>query len=56
MNDQPELFHMHENADITYANNETQRLFNTIISIQPRQDVESFKIDEDLVAEKLEGI
>jgi dynein heavy chain len=55
VNDLPYVCGMHENADITYANNETQRLFSTIISMQPIQKEEAFKIEEEKVAQTLQG-
>eukprot|EP00792_Barthelona_sp_PAP020_P009040 TRINITY_DN3265_c0_g4_i2.p1 TRINITY_DN3265_c0_g4~~TRINITY_DN3265_c0_g4_i2.p1 ORF type:complete len:4140 (+),score=1212.96 TRINITY_DN3265_c0_g4_i2:30-12449(+) len=32
----PETFGLHANADITYANNETLMMFDTLLSLQPR--------------------
>lgn len=32
----PEIFGLHENADITGAQNETNELFATVLSMQPR--------------------
>jgi dynein heavy chain len=66
--DLPDVFGMHENADLVYANIETQvavvnskqnlfqRIFDTIICTEPRQQpTHSFKIDEGATAEKLRG-
>ena len=36
MNDQPEIFGLHENANITYQRAESNRVIQTIMSIQPR--------------------
>lgn len=36
MNDLPEIFGLHENANITYQRAESNRVVNTILSIQPR--------------------
>lgn len=32
----PEVFGMHENANITYQNQESNKIMETILSIQPR--------------------
>ena len=40
---------------MTYANNETQRMFETIIAIQPRHKQYSSQITEENVSEKLAG-
>jgi dynein heavy chain len=34
--DNPEVFGMHENANITYQNQESEKIVSTILSIQPR--------------------
>jgi len=34
--DEPELFGMHENANITFQLQDTNNLINTILAIQPR--------------------
>ena len=34
-NDDPEVFGMHENADITYQAQETQKILKTVKSINP---------------------
>ena len=34
--DDPEVFGMHENANITYQNQESTKIMDTILSIQPR--------------------
>ena len=36
MNAYPELFGLHENADITCAQNETFATLSTLLSLQPR--------------------
>ncbi len=36
MVDNPEVFGMHENANITYQNQESEKIVSTILSIQPR--------------------
>ena len=35
-NDDPEIFGMHENANITYQAQESTKIIDTIVSIQPR--------------------
>ena len=37
--DNPEVFGLHENANITYQNQESEKIVNTILSIQPRVSV-----------------
>lgn len=34
--DNPEVFGLHENANITYQNQESEKIVSTILSIQPR--------------------
>ena len=36
LNDSPEIFGLHENANINYENQESSRVIETILSIQPR--------------------
>jgi dynein heavy chain len=36
LNDSPEIFGLHENANINYENQESSRVIDTILSIQPR--------------------
>ena len=36
INDTPEIFGLHDNANITYALNETFNLLNNIVLLQPR--------------------
>ena len=36
INDTPEIFGLHDNANITYALNETFQLLNNIVLLQPR--------------------
>lgn len=36
MNDLPEIFGLHDNANITYQRSESNRIINTLLSIQPR--------------------
>ena len=34
--DSPEVFGLHENANITYQNQESEKIISTILSVQPR--------------------
>ena len=36
LNDNPEIFGLHENANINYMTQESLRIIETILSIQPR--------------------
>jgi len=36
LNDSPEIFGLHENANIKYENQESSRVIDTVLSIQPR--------------------
>ena len=36
INDKPDAFGLHDNADIAYANNQTMFLLNTLLALQPR--------------------
>lgn len=36
INDTPEIFGLHENANITFAQNETFSLLNGILQLQPK--------------------
>lgn len=36
INDKPDVFGLHDNADIAYANNQTMFLLNTLLALQPR--------------------
>jgi dynein heavy chain len=50
--DKPQIFGMHENANITFQNKETNLILATILSIQPRELLsEGGKSTDDLVAE-----
>eukprot|EP00698_Gefionella_okellyi_P007692 TRINITY_DN1880_c0_g3_i1.p1 TRINITY_DN1880_c0_g3~~TRINITY_DN1880_c0_g3_i1.p1 ORF type:complete len:4251 (-),score=1210.42 TRINITY_DN1880_c0_g3_i1:76-12828(-) len=52
----PEVFGMHENADITFARNETYTLFSTILALQPRASAGAGKRVEDVIEEVSKGI
>lgn len=36
LNDMPEIFGLHDNANITFAQNETYTLLGTIVQLQPK--------------------
>ena len=36
LNDLPEIFGLHDNANINYQNQESTRVISTVLSIQPR--------------------
>ena len=58
LNDEPEAFGMHDNADMTYAILETQKLFEAIISIDPTNKpmITTYELEEDIASKKLEDI
>ncbi len=48
----PEVFGMHENANITYQNQESTKIMETILSIQPRvSSAASGKTPDEIVME-----
>ena len=47
----PEAFGLHENADITCAQNEVKDLFETVLSLQPRVSTGAGKSREDVIDE-----
>ena len=50
--DDPEVFGMHENANITYQNQESTKIMETVLNIQPRVlAVASGKTPDELVME-----
>lgn len=51
VNAAPEAFGLHDNADITYAQNETLDLFTTILKLQPRQNAGGGKSRDDIIAD-----
>jgi len=52
----PEAFGLHENADITCAQNEVKRLFEVILSLQPRVSAGGGMKREDIIDQTAEGI
>ena len=50
LNDRPEIFGLHENANISFANGETNRLLGMVLSLQPRESGgEAMSADEKLI-------
>eukprot|EP00286_Rhodomonas_abbreviata_P007918 CAMPEP_0181334474 /NCGR_PEP_ID=MMETSP1101-20121128/26284_1 /TAXON_ID=46948 /ORGANISM="Rhodomonas abbreviata, Strain Caron Lab Isolate" /LENGTH=438 /DNA_ID=CAMNT_0023444463 /DNA_START=101 /DNA_END=1417 /DNA_ORIENTATION=- len=52
----PEAFGLHENADITCAQNEVKGLFETILTLQPRVSTGGGLRREDIIDQTAEGI
>ena len=52
----PEIFGLHDNADITCDQNETYDLFATVLSLQPRVSAGVGASREDIIMAKCEGI
>jgi dynein heavy chain len=52
----PEAFGLHENADITCAQNEVKDLFETVLSLQPRVSTGAGKSREDVIDEAAEAL
>lgn len=51
MNPSPEAFGMHDNAEITNAQNETRMLLENVLSIQPRESSGGGKTREEMIEE-----
>lgn len=50
LNDNPEVFGMHENANITYLTQESNKILDAVLSIQPRlSDLSQEKSTDDIV-------
>ncbi|XP_024377701.2 uncharacterized protein [Physcomitrium patens] len=47
----PEIFGLHENADITCDQNESYDLFGTLLSLQPREQVQGKGMSQDNIIE-----
>ena len=56
LNPEPEVFGLHANAEITTAQNQTLKLLEAILSIQPRVSSSSGKNREDVIYEMAEQI
>lgn len=52
----PEIFGLHENADITCDQNETYDLFATVLSLQPRVATGAGASREDVIGAQCEAI
>ena len=52
----PEAFGLHENADITCAQNEVKELFESVLSLQPRVSTGGGLSREDIIDEAAESI
>ena len=52
LNPHPEAFGMHENAEITTAQNNTRILLETVLSMQPRASTGSGKSREEIIGEQ----
>ena len=48
INDAPEIFGLHENANITYAQNETSSLLGSILLLQPKSSAAGGSSREDV--------
>ncbi|XP_058497468.1 dynein axonemal heavy chain 1 [Solea solea] len=56
INDPPEIFGLHDNANISFAQNETFTLLETVVRLQPRGMSAGGKTQEEIVEEKVAGI
>uniref|UniRef100_K3W7Q8 Uncharacterized protein n=1 Tax=Globisporangium ultimum (strain ATCC 200006 / CBS 805.95 / DAOM BR144) TaxID=431595 RepID=K3W7Q8_GLOUD len=56
INPEPEVFGMHENADITCAQSETYEVFDIILSLQPRVSAGAGKSREEIIADAVKSI
>lgn len=56
INPEPEVFGMHENANITCAQSETYEVFDIILSLQPRVSAGAGKSREEIIADAAKSI
>ncbi len=56
MNDAPEIFGLHENADITSAINDTNTLLGTALSLQPRVTGGAGKSQDEILTDLAKSI
>jgi len=56
INDTPEMFGLHDNANITFAQNETFSLLNGILQLQPKSTSSAGRSREDIMEETARGI
>jgi dynein heavy chain len=55
--DSPELFGMHDNANISYQSQESEKIVGTILAVQPRVSTATGgKSDDDIVLELAKGL
>ncbi|XP_026131005.1 dynein heavy chain 1, axonemal isoform X1 [Carassius auratus] len=56
INDSPEIFGLHDNANISFAQNETFSLLGTLVKLQPRAAASGGKSRDEIIEEIVEGI
>ncbi|XP_048343305.1 LOW QUALITY PROTEIN: dynein axonemal heavy chain 1 [Sphaerodactylus townsendi] len=56
LNDMPEIFGLHDNANITFAQNETFALLGAIVQLQPKTSTAGGRSREELVEESSKDI
>ncbi|XP_030634236.1 dynein heavy chain 1, axonemal [Chanos chanos] len=56
INDTPEIFGLHDNANISFAQNETFALLGAVVKLQPRAAATGGKAREEIVEEIVVGI
>ncbi|XP_004676628.1 PREDICTED: dynein heavy chain 1, axonemal [Condylura cristata] len=56
LNDMPEIFGLHDNANITFAQNETYALLGAIIQLQPKSSSAGGRGREEIVEEMAQNI
>ena len=56
LTDMPEVFHLHENADITSAINDTNMLLETALSLLPKQSKGKGKSPDEILQESCNSI
>ncbi|XP_053785531.1 dynein axonemal heavy chain 1 isoform X3 [Desmodus rotundus] len=56
LNDMPEIFGLHDNANITFAQNETYTLLNAIVQLQPKSSSVGGQSREEIVEDVAQNI
>ncbi|UYV65952.1 hypothetical protein LAZ67_3005993 [Cordylochernes scorpioides] len=56
INDPPEIFGLHENANITYAQNESYKILNCITQLQPKTATSAEQSREEVIAHTAQTI
>lgn len=51
INDTPEIFGLHDNANITFAINETNNMLDDLLKLQPKMSTAGGKSREEIVEE-----